>query len=304
VTDGIKGALRGALIRILRPLVHWLLHVGFSASEFVDLVKELYIDAARERLAEDAGPQGGRKRQKSDTQVAISTITGVSRQFVRDYLNGDRRVSDTTKGGQRPSRVLAAWWHENQWHTPGGRPAKLPITGRGRTFEMLCREASGEHRAHNAILAELMRVGAVQVHNGMVELIRPTYTTFSWSAASVTEMGETIGSHIETWCYNFLNPDTPLMCKGIVNPNIKRQAEGVLRNQLRTQMESTISIAGRLLHSEMHTVPPDMLGQPASTLGIHCFMFRREGSSTPRGPSPMPVAIDRMKKKTKRRAKG
>src|SRR5581483_578684 len=79
---------------------------------------------------------------------------------------------------------------------------------------------------------------------------------------------------------NFLNPDTPLICHSEVTYNTKRQAEGILRNQLRTQLESTFDIAHRLLHNPMHAVPSDVSAQPGNTLGIHCFMIRREGSSS------------------------
>jgi Family of unknown function (DUF6502) len=284
VTDGIKAALRQALIRILRPLVQWLLEVGFSASEFIDLVKVVYIDAASSRLLEDPGPQAARRRQKGDTQMAISSVTGISRTFIRKYQTGDwsLEAEDAKAGGHRASRVLEAWWHNPKWHTPQGRPAKLPLTGGRRSFNSLCKESSGEHRAHYAILADLLRVGAARVvleeDRKYVELLSRTYATVNWSEASIAEMGEAVGSHIETWSYNFLNPDTPLICRSEVTYNTKRQAEGILRNQLRTQLESTFDIAHRLLHNPMHAVPSDVSAQPGNTLGIHCFMIRREAS--------------------------
>ena len=307
--DGIKPALRKALIRILKPLIHSLFEVGFSASEFVDIVKVIYIDTARARL-QHTGSHRRSKRQRhtKPSQLAISSLTGVGRPFIRAYLNGTWRLDDPDKtGGPRPARVIDVWWNDPKWQTPAGRPAKLPITGLGRTFQTLCKESSGEERAHNPILTELLRVGTVRVGpDRRVELLSQTYATVQWSALSIDQMGESVGSHIETWFYNFDNPDTALFCSNAVSENVKPHAEGVLRNQLRLQLDSTITYARRLLHSPRHSVAVDLTNEVGNALGVHCFMTRRENvkahsAATNDAPEVDPAGLVMPKQKRKLR---
>ena len=49
MSESLKGAVRSAVLRLLDPLVKWLLAAGIGVGDFVTLVKVAYVRAAREQ---------------------------------------------------------------------------------------------------------------------------------------------------------------------------------------------------------------------------------------------------------------
>ena len=71
--DNSNKILRKIIHRLLRPLVKILLRNQVSASEFIDYVKDVYVDVAERDFA---------LSNKKNTVSRISVLTGLSRKEV------------------------------------------------------------------------------------------------------------------------------------------------------------------------------------------------------------------------------
>ena len=48
MTEPLKSAIRAAVLRLLDPLVKWLLEAGIGVADFLPLVKIAYVPTSRE----------------------------------------------------------------------------------------------------------------------------------------------------------------------------------------------------------------------------------------------------------------
>ncbi|MGL4574422.1 MAG: DUF6502 family protein [Burkholderiaceae bacterium] len=68
------GAAQTALMRMLRPIVKLMIHLGLPLQSFVEVLKATYVEVAERNFAEDGRPL-------TDSQVSV--LTGVHRKDVR-----------------------------------------------------------------------------------------------------------------------------------------------------------------------------------------------------------------------------
>jgi hypothetical protein len=68
------GAAQTALMRMLRPIVKLMIHLGLPLQSFVEVLKATYVEVAERHFAEDGRPL-------TDSQVSV--LTGVHRKDVR-----------------------------------------------------------------------------------------------------------------------------------------------------------------------------------------------------------------------------
>jgi hypothetical protein len=142
-------ALREAAL-LMAPIALWLLRHGVSYPAFADMLKAVFLQAARDELERsDVAP----------TQSALSMLSGVHRKDVRAYT----LAPATTHAQPRPplsSQVLTRWLTDARYRAADGTPRVLPRAGARRSFEALCRELSNDVHPRT-VLDELLRLGHV-----------------------------------------------------------------------------------------------------------------------------------------------
>jgi hypothetical protein len=149
-------ALREAAV-LLSPIVLWLLRHGVSYPSLAELLKPLFVEAAKGELQ-----RAGTK----PTQSALSLLSGVHRKDVRD-------LAETALAVRAPARptlaaqVFTRWLHDGRYLGRNGKPRALPRTGAGQTFETLCRELSNDVHPRT-VLDELLRLGQVALEKDRV----------------------------------------------------------------------------------------------------------------------------------------
>ena len=149
-------ALREATV-LLAPVVLWLLRHGVSFPALADLLKPLFVEAARAELQRGA---------TKPTQSALSLLSGVHRKDVRTIADAPpaaRRSPRPTLAAQ----VFTRWLHDPRYRGRHGKPQALPRTGPGRTFETLSRELSNDVHPRT-VLDELLRLGQVALEGDRV----------------------------------------------------------------------------------------------------------------------------------------
>lgn len=142
-------ALREAAV-LMAPVAQWLLRHGVSYPAFADLLKTVFVEAARGELERsDAKP----------TQSALSMLSGVHRKDVRTLA----QAPAAARSMPRPplsAQVFTRWLTDPRWRGADGKPRALPRAGGRRSFEALCFELSNDVHPRT-VLDELLRIGAV-----------------------------------------------------------------------------------------------------------------------------------------------
>jgi hypothetical protein len=198
MADKKNQALYAAMTRILRPLIHILIRNGISYGTFADLAKWLFVDVAKRDFAIDARKQ---------TLSRVSVITGLNRKEVKRV--SELPVPDDQASSERynrAARVIAGWRRDRMFQNQKGRPADLPVSGEGSTFQALVKKYSGD-MPFRAVLDELIRVGAVvESDDGRVVLKARAYLPAGDEIMKVHILGTDVAHLVSSIRHN-LSPD-------------------------------------------------------------------------------------------------
>jgi hypothetical protein len=115
MSESLKAAVQAAVLRILEPLVVWLLEAGIGVGDLQPLIKTAYVRIARERIRE----AGGEYSKPNASRISI--VTGLTRRDVASILATDESRPTHDRGRQRVERVLSGWWNDAVFQDPSGQ---------------------------------------------------------------------------------------------------------------------------------------------------------------------------------------
>jgi hypothetical protein len=264
-------SLYAAVLRLLSPLVRLLLRNGVSFSTFSDLAKWIYVDvAAREFKIE------GRRQSTS----RVSVITGLSRREVMRVRKLQRPdITASTERHNRAARVIAAWRRESDFLDAKGKPALLPMEGRGATFSELVKRFSG-NVPPRAILDELIHVGAVERRgNGRIGLLARAYIPQNLDAHKFNILGSDVQYLISTIDHN-LNADhgEPLFQRKVAYDNLPDHVLPKFRKLFTKKAQSLLESADKWLAQRDRDIDPSVKGAGSNRAGFGIFFFEESKS--------------------------
>ncbi len=156
-------ALREAAV-LMAPVAQWLLRHGVAYPDFAELLKAVFVQAARGELERaDATP----------SQSALSLLSGVHRKDVRALAQASTPVRSPPRPSL-PAQVLTRWLSDRRYRAADGKPRVLVRTGARRSFEALCLELSSDVHPRS-VLDELLRLGAVALDGERVRVIAAAF---------------------------------------------------------------------------------------------------------------------------------
>ena len=185
-------ALRGAVFRLLRPLVRVMLRHGMAYGSFAELARKAYVDESLDLL---------RHSGKRPTISSVAAMTGLTRKEASRLAR--LTVAEAAEAEQRYSRVIrviTAWAVDPRFAGAGGEPADLPLEGDG-SFAELVRDYSGDVPTA-AMLSTLESSDTVEVKEGRVRLKSRAYLPTRTPAASLDILGRDVAELITTIDYN------------------------------------------------------------------------------------------------------
>jgi hypothetical protein len=267
MSESLKAAVRSAVLRLLDPLVKWLLEAGMGVGDLLPLVKIAYVRAAREQGLRSSGeltrPNASR----------ISVVTGLTRAEVANILAAADAEPTHDRGRQRAERVLSGWWNDASFQDSTGNPAVLAVRGSKRSFAALVERYSGERWRVATILDELLRVKAVRrLPDGRLEAVSRTYATVRWDPDGVTAFGEHLAELCATLLHNLNSPAQRRYVRRVVNARLDPRYVPMLVRDLEEQAESFADATDDALNDPQHTITGRSALQPAS-LGVTLFVF-------------------------------
>jgi hypothetical protein len=134
---------------MLYPLIRFCLKRGVKLQEFLELSKELFIEAGKNELSESDVEQSTNR---------ISMFTGVHRRDVERFKTGTPKKKTTA---DILTRVLGQWRNDRRFCFKSGTPKPLTFSGKEGEFADLVYSVSKELSPYT-VLSELERMNFVE----------------------------------------------------------------------------------------------------------------------------------------------
>lgn len=144
----IRDLIRGFLRRALMPLVALSIRYNVKLADFIDVLKECFVEAAERELRRNTG---------SASASRISVMSGVHRRDTTSIL---KRGMPQTSSVNLIAKILGLWQQKADYRTADGSARELTIEGRSSEFAALVQEVSADLNPYT-VLFELERLQAV-----------------------------------------------------------------------------------------------------------------------------------------------
>ena len=169
--------------RVFRRVIRLVIG-SVSLPALYDILKVIYVEEAQSKLIRE-----GAKPTKS----AVALITGLDTRVVTAVMSQN---IESTLSNQNitPENVLIDMWVSDPFFQDSktGKPAALPISGRGRTFQGLVLKSIGRNITVKTVMDRLEAGGSIRVNHGdidTVELISELYLPLTDDRVRHTEVG-------------------------------------------------------------------------------------------------------------------
>jgi hypothetical protein len=183
----------------LRPLVRFLMLRGVALPALIELLKDLYVDAARAEFGDKA------------TQSRISVATGLHRKDVRRLLEAAPEPDHAPKRVSLAARVMGVWLGRDDTVDEAGVPRPLPFaaaTGEP-SFAMLVESVSSDVRPRAVLDDWIARGLVVQHEDGMVALHESALAPGADLERMVWYFGRNLRDHLEASTANLRGSEPP-----------------------------------------------------------------------------------------------
>ena len=272
MSESLKIAVKQAVLRLLDPLVKWLIDAGMGVGDLIALVKIAYVRAAREQ-----GQMSGAEPKRPNVS-RISVVTGLTRVEVASILATGAAEPAYDRGRQRAERVLSGWWNDAMFQDESGRPLRLAVRGR-RSFATLVERYSGERWLVATILDELLRVRAVRrLPDDRLEVLNRSLATVRWDPDGVAAFGEQLSEHCATLLHNLRFPSRARYVRRVLNARVEARFVPMLIRDLEQQADAFADSSDDALNDPEKTVTGrDRRG--AASLGVTLYVFETENQA-------------------------
>jgi AcrR family transcriptional regulator len=295
MTEPLKSAIRTAVLRLLDPLVKWLLEAGIGVADFLPLVKIAYVRAASER-----GRTSGAEPERPNVS-RIAVITGLTRVEVAGILESGAADRPHDHGRQRAERVLSGWWNDSNFHDDLGNPAILPVHGGHRSFAALVERYSGARALVAAIRDELLRVKAIKhLSDGRLQALSRTYATVRWDPDGVIAVGEQLNELCATLTHNLKFPARPWYVRRVLNAQLDPQYVPMLARDIEQHAKVLADSFDDALNDPKATLPGNPRETGAVSLGVALYVFSSSQDDTSLDEPFVESTRRRLKKEGKR----
>jgi len=254
------------LSRVFRKVVRLVIGT-VSLPALTEILKAIYVEEAEKKLIRE-----GSKPTKS----AIALMTGLDTRVVSQLSSQDL---DHTIQSQNvnPENALIDMWSSDPFFQDSstGKPARLPIVGRGRTFQTLVLKAIGRNITVKTVIGRLEASENIRVTQGNVEeveLLSSLYSPVSTDRAKQTEVGLIEASRVLSAVIHNMSsdPDIRVPQQGRWTYRLDPKKYKDFRKRVRALLAKQIKEGESLL--EEFEEPTKRTGQ--MTVGIGWYQWR------------------------------
>ena len=248
----------------LRPIVRRLLEMGVPFGALEISLRDLYVRVAESELA-------GPGRRQTDSRVAL--VTGINRKEVKRIRSAQpQRKPPQSFSINQATSLISRWRSDPETTDQRGKPLPLPYrAARGPSFMKLARKLTGD-LAPGVLLKELVRSGAVELHEKNVVLLRDDTYVPKVAQSGIQILGEDAPELIETILRNiFAEGRERLLQRKVYYDNLGSDAAARIRTEIRREGERFLRRIDRLLSRYDRDRNPDAPGgdRRYAALGIY-----------------------------------
>ena len=237
-----------------------------SLPALVDILKAIYVDEAKKKLMRE-----GSKPTKS----ALALMTGLDTRVVSQVM--DQNLESTIQNqNANPENALIDMWCSDPYfqNAEDGKPAALPIAGRGKTFQGLVLRSIGRNITVKTVMDRLLNWGSIRVNSGeieTIELVSRTYLPLTDDRVKHTEIGFLEASRVLSAVIHNMNSDPTYRVpqQGRWTYRLAPERYKEFRGKARQLLETQIKEGERLL--EEFEEPKKQPGQ--ITVGIGWYQW-------------------------------
>ena len=267
-------ALSAATRKLLIPLVRIFLRNGKAAKSLYDLVKQVYVDLAKEEF-------GIGEKQATVSRIAI--LTGLTRKEVQALLAHPTNDDGSAEGEyNRAARVIAGWLRDSKFSDGRGHPTPLPLEGKRGSFAALVKLYSGDIPVR-AMLDELLHVGAVErLKDGRICLRARGYIPQKSTPEKLHILGSDTADLIATIDHNvYVAPHKPRFQRKVMYDNIPIEAAREFRAIAAARGQELLEAMDRWLASRDRDVNPTSRGSGRVRTGLGIYHFEDHVEAEP-----------------------
>ncbi len=254
------------LSRVFRKVVRLVIG-SVSLPALIEILKAIYVEEAEKKLIRE-----GSKPTKS----AIALMTGLDTRVVS--MLSSQNLADTIQSQNvNPENALIDMWSSDPFFQDPetGKPAPLPISGRGRTFQTLVLRSIGRNITVKTVIGRLEASENIRVTQGdveEVELLSGLYSPVSTDRAKQTEVGLIEASRVLSAVIHNMSsdPDIRVPQQGRWTYRLAPERYKEFRKRVRALLGKQISEGESLL--EEFEEPTKRPGQ--MTVGIGWYQWR------------------------------
>ena len=231
----MNAILKKTVLRILRPLVRYLMEQGWTYATLIELLKFVFV---AEVIAEDM-----RHGRKQPTDSRVSLLSGVHRKEVRrlrSEMAAEHAEPDLEDNVSASARLVSAWATTPGFLGGDGRPLVLPLRASSGmpSFDELVFRLKADMRGRT-ILDDLVRSGVAVVEGESVRLLRTSYVS-DVPEERLFYMGAHLGDHAQAVTHNLRGSEPPYFDQSMSFDCIPVQQVDEIRGLLRQQAEQLL----------------------------------------------------------------
>lgn len=213
-----------AALRVMAPLVEWLLHEGVTHSRLASALKQTFLDAA-------PGVLEGSATKVNDS--SISTLTGIHRKDVREWRSVGRPLPQSRTFGTI-AELFTRWVNDPDYCDSKGRPRVLDRVGGPGSFEALAASVSSDVHPHT-LLRELIRLGVADcVDTGSdgdgekVCLSTQALVPKKGAAEMLQLFSDNVADHLAAATHNLRQPSAPMLEQSVFADDLRPESVAAL----------------------------------------------------------------------------
>lgn len=185
-----KSVLASAALVAVEPLIDLLLDLGVTCPEAESLFRSMFLHKAKDRLK-------GYTLAEDPSDLSVSLLTGVHRNFVRTLLTGPPiiPVARSTRG-RTVQRLIDGWQNDSRFLDKTGRPLELHLAGPEPSFKSLVTHFL-PGMAPSLVLSQLRRMRLVEnLADGRLKFRAPDFQAYD--ATKLGSIGRLVRDFFES----------------------------------------------------------------------------------------------------------
>ncbi len=209
-----------ATLRVMAPLVEWLLQEGVTHSRLANALKQTFLDAA-------PGVLEGSASKVNDS--SISTLTGIHRKDVREWRSVGRPLPPS-RTFSTITELFTRWVNDPDYCDSKGRPRVLDRVGGPGSFEALAASVSSDVHPHT-LLRELIRLGVadcLDTESGgegeKVSLKTQALVPKNGTAEMLQLFSGNVADHLAAATHNLREPSAPMLEQSVFADDLRPES--------------------------------------------------------------------------------